>query len=315
MSRYLFVMSAMAFVVTVIGVPSDSARACMIISAEPVVVEGEESLIVWDAQNRREYFIRRADFRGARRHFGFVVPTPTRPTLSDVDDALFDRLAQLYTRPSNLRSGRGIGGEGRPGAVPATVTIVERTRVAGLDATVLLANEAQALTGWLRQNGYTAPPGMAGYLRSYIERGWYVTAFRYDPAGARNFGSRAVMMAFSTDQPFFPYAEPRNARRARGRTFRVTVVSATRITARVGDQPWTARVGFADRTGAVHGILPHEIPPRILPDRAWITTFDERNSVRGRGDLFFDASNDTTPIPSTIETHVAHGRSRARRVE
>src|SRR5687768_13722048 len=87
--------------------PAGDAHACLLASPEPVVVEGEESLIVWDEARHREHFIRRADFRNATRPFGFVVPTPGRPSLREVDDAVFARLAALYSAPVPRGGGGG----------------------------------------------------------------------------------------------------------------------------------------------------------------------------------------------------------------
>src|SRR5207237_170781 len=59
----------------------------------------EEALIIWDPATKTEHFIRRAAFRSTARQFGFLVPTPTKPELSEVDDSIFDTLADVIRPP------------------------------------------------------------------------------------------------------------------------------------------------------------------------------------------------------------------------
>src|SRR5688500_18314450 len=44
----------------------------------------EKTLIVFDAERRREHFVREVVFRAAGVPFGFVVPTPSRPEVAAV---------------------------------------------------------------------------------------------------------------------------------------------------------------------------------------------------------------------------------------
>ena len=74
------------------------ARACMAVAFkdEKVQIQGQAVVVAWNAQTKREDFIRRADFAGSRAaSFGFLVPTPTQPELAEAPDALFDRLKRM----------------------------------------------------------------------------------------------------------------------------------------------------------------------------------------------------------------------------
>ena len=64
----------------------------------PVGIATESAIIIWDEENKVQHFIRRASFRTAADHFGFLVPTPTRPELKEAEDAAFDVLSEI-TRP------------------------------------------------------------------------------------------------------------------------------------------------------------------------------------------------------------------------
>ncbi len=269
------------------------------------LIEGEEALIVWDPTTQMEHFVRRANFGGARGPFGFIVPTPSQPQLHEADDRVFSLLADLYTAPvaPSARRSRSAGGLAGSDAVSNSVQVVATARVAGLDATVLRATDARALASWLGNNGFDSRPALANWLRPYTTGTWHVTAFRYVGAtGIADFGARAVRLSFRTDRPFYPYAEPDDQRPSRGarraaRPFRVSVITAHRVAGTVAGRPWQARVAFAERR-SLRAVLTSVIPESTA-DALWMTTFDESNSVRGAGDLWFArASAQTNVAPS-----------------
>ena len=72
-----------------------------------VRVDGEEVLIVWDADARREHLIRHIGFRGDTDDFGFLVPTPSTPEVAEVQGLPFDPLYRLYHRSAPVRHARG----------------------------------------------------------------------------------------------------------------------------------------------------------------------------------------------------------------
>src|SRR5262245_43952479 len=50
---------------------------------KPVVNADQTVLIIWDAATKTEHFIRRASFKSQADDFGFLIPTPDRPELSE----------------------------------------------------------------------------------------------------------------------------------------------------------------------------------------------------------------------------------------
>jgi hypothetical protein len=259
-----------------------------------VRVDAEEALIVWDAARGTEHFIRRADFRKEGGDaFGFLVPTPTRPELAEADEGVFSRLADRYTRRERHLRASGEAG----------VEVVQVARVAGMDATVLRATDPQALAAWLQQHGFAARPAFAAWLSRYTAGTWHVTAFRYDGGPRPAFGSRAVRLSFQTPRPFYPYAEPADQTQHPARRLRVTVVAPTRMRGMVGDVPWAARTGYADRP-ALQSILRGAIPPDLVPAGAWMTTFEEHPSRRGASDLHFEPSPAQTAVPPSLQRHL-----------
>ena len=60
-----------------------------------VRLAGERTVIVWDAKNKTEHFIRKPLFEGDSKDFGFFVPTPSVPRIAKEKDELLDRVAAL----------------------------------------------------------------------------------------------------------------------------------------------------------------------------------------------------------------------------
>ena len=280
------------------------AEACAVASREPVVIAGEEALIVWLPSRGIEHFIRTAAFVGARSDFGFVVPTPTRPRFTEAHPQLFERLFALYRQPAPP-PGRGSPMGGRRATMGA-VRVVAQQQVAGLEATTLAANDSAALNGWLQEHGYPASEALREYFAPYVERGWMMNAFRYDPAqrGARaGFSSRAITLSFRTPRPYFPYAEPQpdaDATRG-GRPFRVSVLAPYRVEATGATHG--ATVAFAQplsRVRVVELLRDTGVSPEELPAEMWLTVFDEPSSIRGTADLYFRRSREQRRVEARL---------------
>jgi hypothetical protein len=258
----------------------------------------EEALIVWDAGLKVEHFIRTVHFGGGTKSFAFLVPTPGRPTLAKADERVFERLAVLYRRPP-MRTASAIAIVDGDDPSPAAVTVVERKRVAGLDAVVLLATDAAALATWLREHHFARRADLDAWLAPYVARGFYLTAFRYERGGHERVRSSAVRLSFACEQPFYPYAEPKDAGGDETRSFRLTVVAPWRAAGKEGDHAWEAAPAYADRPRRLATTLGATVPgaPRAGP---WVTTFQEYRGRRGSADLVFAAAAEQQPVPPSV---------------
>src|SRR5439155_1257195 len=129
------------------------------------------AIIIWDEGTKTQHFIRRASFETEAPDFGFLVPTPTQPTLAEADNEAFDTLAKI-TAPEVVKQPRPTSSGCSPGcgvAAPKAdndaagkaeppVRVLDEQRVAGYDAVVLEADEANALNSWLTEHGYEFSP-------------------------------------------------------------------------------------------------------------------------------------------------------------
>ena len=162
-----------------------------------VEVVDESAVIVWDATTHQEKFIRRASFNATSKDFGFLVPTPSVPQLTEVNNSAFDYLEREIrprTVPDNLygltfssllfpnpQAGRSLGVKDMQSVASLSmrsVQVLDRQRVAGYDAVVLSAESAGALGKWLQSHGYVARPALLAWLTPYVQAHWKITAFK-----------------------------------------------------------------------------------------------------------------------------------------
>ncbi len=319
--------------------PARPAPGCAIAprQGQRVATAGETAVILWDDVAQVEHFTRAAVFSGTSADFGFLVPTPGRPTLADAPGPISGRL-EVVTAPKTVVRKKladpGLSCFGadlrdtRVGAaMPAPVQVVERKRVGDLDAAVLKATDADALRGWLGTNGYVSRPELRSWLGGYVADGWYLTAFkvandRATPAGTAIGGHlKAVRLSFPAAVPIYPYQEPADAATAgpsgafAPRLLRLFVLAPFRAEALAGlgrgapaaGQVRTVWAGPIDRPTFVAAATACGLPAAevdALAGRAWtLTAFEDTSSPRPTtADLAFRPSPDQSPVerPPTV---------------
>jgi hypothetical protein len=187
----------------------------------PVVNADQMVIILWDAANKTQHFIRKASFQSAGDDFGFIVPSPSQPELEESGNDAFPYLHDL-TAPKVIRIPRptvGIGcsraislnDEMACGAAPPMVQVLQEKEVAGFNAVVLEAKSSGALVDWLKEHGYAFSPEVEAWAKPYIAGGWKFTALkisknRTGPETA--ISAAALRISFKTERPLFPYREP-----------------------------------------------------------------------------------------------------------
>lgn len=277
----------------------------------PVTIADESAIIVWDARTKTQHFIRRASFATKAQDFGFLVPTPTKPTLAEADNDVFKTLAKItepvvvkQAAPSNFGCGCG----GGPPKAAAPVRVLEEKRVAGYDAVILEADEAEALAAWLKEHGYDYSPALKDWMTPYVKAGWKITAFKIakDAPEAEQVGSSAVRMTFQTEQPFFPYREPeapageqQTASRRLLRVFFLGEVKVNGMLAELGKE-WPGTIVWANQLGTTdqQKILQQLKLAGAFPSANWwLTEFEDWSSPRpGTADVYFTANPNLQPL-------------------
>jgi hypothetical protein len=267
-----------------------------------VDVLDEAALIVFDADSRTEHFIRRAHFDTSAPgavDFGFLVPTPSVPTLAEAPADLFDRLARetapdvIYDveRTFSLSwTGALFMPRSDDKAAPRGVQVIALQRVGAWDAAILQADDAPALRTWLTDHGYPVAANLEAWLAGYVGTGWALTAFKLaKDANGTDVDLAPVRLTFTTDRPFYPYREPapEGPPRDGDRALRLWLVAPGVYKGLVGGAPWVAERSSAAPLRDLQ-LLDGVVDP---PVGAWVSAWTDTQSPRpGGAELTFQAA-------------------------
>jgi hypothetical protein len=298
-----------------------------------VEVSEETAIIVWDAANKMEHFIRKANFKTAAPDLGFLVPTPSQPTITEVDQKAFVDLAHItaprvvYAQggppPPAPPRGCGCAVESRhftkaaPGE--SAVRVLEEKQVAGQDIAVLEADDAAGLNQWLADHGYPSSPEIEAWLEPYIAGKWAITAFKFSkPAEGidSSLPTTAVRLSFAADAPVYPYREPVGSEteatpgEVAPRLLRVYLLSDQRMEGNLGAEakPWAGQTVWANVLRPDQASLLAEQLKLTdnAPEAPWyLTEFEDHSSPRpALDDLYFGkaANQGTVERPPRVIT-------------
>lgn len=297
-------------------------------TGQAVRIATETALIIWDDQRPRDgkkgtqHFIRRATFDTAAPDFGFLVPTPTKPEVHKADEDIFRKLEEI-TRPKVVERKvagppPGLGGRGMPApgstaksAMPP-VEVVGAGRVDSLEYVTLrfATKEPKPVLDWLAKHGYATRDALDEWLVPYLEKGWYLTAFKFASPNERlrSLPTTAVRLTFGTDRPFYPYREPADMRSPGAylpqRLLRLYVLADRRVAGSLNEEAWRAATIWADQLLAEQVKGPGGLLDalNVTVDREgewspWLTRFDDGVSPRyGIDEVYLDTSPDQSVV-------------------
>lgn len=177
----------------------------------------ERVLLVHDEPAGVEHLIREIAFASVDRPFGFVVPTPTRPSVFKADDrpwGFFERKFPMEDPTDGGAAGFG-SGAGRLGGA-GSARVLEIKRIGSFASYVLQADDGKAMKGWLDRNRFETTKASEAWLEHHARLRFYFVALRFEPGffreKVRHLGhaSRAetLRITFETPVPFYPYNEP-----------------------------------------------------------------------------------------------------------
>ncbi|MDF1660257.1 MAG: DUF2330 domain-containing protein [Planctomycetota bacterium] len=267
-----------------------------------VQIADQEILVVWDEVNKREHFIRQAKFETDSENYGFLVPTPTKPELAEADAAVFKRLSDT-TKPvvktnyhyhfGSIFDKSAFVSSRKTDSKKASVTVLDRKRIAGYDAVVLRADDPKALGEWLESHGYEFREDLIEWVRPYIEAHWIVTAFKFVNTTPKLMlkPTKAIRMSFDTEHPLFPYRVPEdNLSQARS-LLRVHFVGPKRVVGKLGKErsPWAGKIRYAKNRDDIKELLAGTGPAANVSG-TWLTSFDDKTWPGGAEDLYFDSA-------------------------
>jgi hypothetical protein len=266
-------MNARILCCAVVGGFAAVAPACCITYANVVMTLSKETaIIIWDQEKKIEHFVRRSEFEGEARDFGFIFPSPTRPFRIEVANA------DAFTTLEHVHVSNGIGCN-KSEAEAGAVEVLEQRKVGDFEVTVLRADQGSALGQWLKKHGHYMRPAMVPWLDFYARRKWVFTAFRY-AAKPSQTPTKAVCISFKADQPHYPYKMPSDTWEAKHyRPLDLYVVSQSAMDGEYvaggawqADRRWAEDLKDSDRQGLLDKLT--EAGPGVdLPKNLVVTRF------------------------------------------
>ena len=139
--------------------------------------ETEQQAVIF-YENNQETLVLSVSFQGNAEDFAWIVPTPSRPEVSKSSDELFTYLQELTTPLYDYPQPLPLMGVSPVGYDEKGVYVLETKQIDYYQIAVLEANDADALSQWLKDNGYEYPESSKYILDSYIQSGWYFTAIK-----------------------------------------------------------------------------------------------------------------------------------------
>jgi hypothetical protein len=282
-------------------------------------IADQRILIAWDPQTKIEHFVREAAFKGTSENdsdFGFLVPSPTQPQIEESDASVFSLLDQkiqprievkdrwgvdpfpLLLSPFALMQEAQVGvGRTTDSQVPPAVAVLQTKKVAGYEVAVLKASDANELIQWLKDNQYQARKDLEEWVLPYVEKGWVITAFKYDSSSKRTQVG-TVRISFATENPVFPYRVPKDQfiEGGKGNLLQVFVVGPGRASGSLGQSPsneaWmrgNLRFSMPVAPAEIEELIGAAVPrDQIKTDEPlWLTAWDDRTWPSSDKDLWF----------------------------
>lgn len=306
--------------------------------AEPVEIATQDVLVAWDAESQTEHFVRRANFlsENTPEDFGFLVPTPTQPKLSEVPDVLFHELGEIIKPEVKVEKSTRLslsplvfsllGAEGE-GAVStkelariAGVEVLDSAMVGGFEATVLRVSDTESLFQWFEDHEYDARPELREWVAPYVQKQWVVTAFKYacepEEEVSRSLPRASVCLSFETSAPFFPYRVPSDIRvkPEEGSLLRIYFAGTERVLGEFEsgpEQPWQAVTKFSQNDERVEGILAKSLGGPVFGAEKFevsrLTVFEDKTWPGGAEDLYFRSSPETGVVipPPIVKSQIS----------
>jgi hypothetical protein len=190
MRKTLLALSLLAVPLLAVD-PQPAESACCYFAAKDkdILQPAQKAFLTFDDKEKVETFTVQPKFEGNAADFGMVIPTPARPKLDEMPREFFKELAVFtilepmdINKYKNFRLSKNGGAPGAPFDEKAkgSVKVLEAGVVGSLDYKIILAERADDLYVWLKDNKYSYS-GDEATLDFYIKKKWFFTVMKIDP--------------------------------------------------------------------------------------------------------------------------------------
>ncbi len=260
-----------------------------------VFLKAEKIVIHYDPSTQIEHFVRQVTFDGQSR-VGFIVPSPTKPTIALADDKIFQVAADAADAAySKWTSSKQFDSASASAGAAGEIEIVDRLKVGKFDVTIVRAKDRLGLVKWLKARKFAMPEGFEPWIQPYIEEDMFLAVYEFKGGGKAGLISETIRTTFKTDKPLYPYRIPKQLVSDDYHEFRCYYIS--REPARSSGPE--AKISFALAPSAAKQIYEGFKLPEQLPNDNWVMTeFTSARSSFTDQDLYFVA--DPNPEGATL---------------
>src|SRR5262249_26418757 len=161
-------LAVVAGALVIVGVQPRVESACCYFTAKDkdILQPAQKAFLTWDGAEKVETFTVQPKFEGNALDFGMVIPTPSKPKLDEMPRDFFKELA-IFTilDPMDISKYKqfppfagtfgGFPGKGGEDRKKNTIKVIEAGIVGSLDYKIIVAERADDLYAWLKENKYS----------------------------------------------------------------------------------------------------------------------------------------------------------------
>lgn len=260
--------------------------ACCCVAERAVLFGDQTNIIVWDAANKVEHFMRVANFETDAKDFSFIAPSPSIPDIGESDSEAAMLLARLS--PPFKTETDGVAAGSHTDSVKGEVDVIQVVKAAGFEITTLKSDDSAALAKYLKDNNFKTSPGIEKWIKHYTDKKWFLNAFKFVAAKGET-KTKMARMSFKTDQPFNPFYVPVENRKDPG-SQEVFFIADKNVAGAVGDgsveypqSDWANSVGVAAEE--LNRLL--KLPNHKIKSGSVVTHFNSNFPSNASDDVFF----------------------------
>jgi hypothetical protein len=222
MRRTLGLLTCLVLGLVVARAPVAESACCYFAAKDKDILQpAQKAFLTWDAVEKVETFTVQPKFEGNALDFGMVIPTPSKPKLDEMPREFFKELAVFtilepmdLSKYKSARANRLFYGASDKGGgddrKKNTVKVVEAGIVGSLDYKIIVAERADDLYAWLKENKYSYS-GDEATLDFYIKKKWFFTVMKIDtmqmkrkPDGSFDGEVTPTRFTFASEKLIYP---------------------------------------------------------------------------------------------------------------
>lgn len=176
-------------------------------SANYYVSETSQQALIY-YHDKTEDLVVLPTYRGNSQNFTWVVPTPSKPSISASNVKLFSQLQKLTRVDSGYRKSVTADLSLSTSSSTDSVQVIEEKTIDIYQTAVVKAASENALSDWMKENGYTFPEKSNYLLDSYVKEGWYfsLAKIRQDVKSSLSYNGQITPLrfTFNSDKIIYP---------------------------------------------------------------------------------------------------------------